>query len=272
MWIYGKEIRENIKQRLQAGFARKDVALAVLQFGEQAASAAYVRGLTNFARDVGVDFRHLTFPAAISEAESITEIDRLNRDAKVRGIMLQTPFPDHFDRERVINALDPNKDVEGIHSFNMGKLILAPDRAIVRPCTPSAVITMLKANGVELKGARVTVAGSSPIVGKPLALLLNAEKATVTMCNSKTRDLGAETLRAEIVVAAIGKPGIIKPEMIAEGAVVIDVGTNFDAEGRMHGDVDPQAEAKARLISAVPGGVGMITVAELYDNLDRMTD
>jgi methylenetetrahydrofolate dehydrogenase (NADP+)/methenyltetrahydrofolate cyclohydrolase len=268
MLIYGKEIRAMMQEKIKQKLTSKKVKLVVLQFGEEAASLSYIKGISRFAAEVGAGFELLQFADTITETEALEVINKLNQDDTVQGIMIQTPLPKHFNKETIINSMDPHKDVEGITSFNLGQLLLREGN--VKPCTPKAVISMLKGHGISLKGKKVTVVGASAVVGLPLAIMLLAEKATVTVCNSSTVDLAKETRNAEIIVAAVGRINLITPEMVSEGAIVIDVGTNFDENGKMRGDVDPEVQSKAVMLSAVPGGVGLITVAELFDNLANL--
>lgn len=268
MLIYGKEVREKMQTIIKEKLKQRTACLAVVQIGNDAASLSYVNAIRKFAREVDAGFKYVQLDSDISQKEAVKTISDLNNDPNVQGIMIQTPLPSHLDKDVIINSIDPKKDVEGIHSFNLGQIVLR--RPGIRPCTPKAVISILKAHNVELTGKKVAMVGASPIVGAPLALMLLAEKATVTVCNSKTKDLAAETLQADIVIAAVGKINLITPDMVREHSIVIDVGTNFNAEGKMCGDVDPQVKDKAYMLSAVPGGVGMITVAELFDNLTAL--
>lgn len=269
MLIYGKEIRVKLKEQLMGRIGARKVAMAVVQVGEQPDSQAYINGIKKFGAELGITVAVIKFPEEISEAQLLEEIEQLNHDERYTGIMLQKPFPTHLRDEVVVNAMDPRKDVEGIHNFNLGKIINRENG--IRPATPKAVIRMLKENNVDLEGARVTIVGRSSILGSPLALMLTDENATVTLCHTRTRNLAEEIKRADIVVAAMGQLNFIKAEMIREETIIIDAGINFDADGNMFGDVDEQAKSKARLASAVPGGVGLITVAELFDSLCQLS-
>jgi len=265
MLIYGKEIREALKNQVIQRAQSKSLGLAVIQVGDQAASAAYINGIKKFGNEVGIPVTVFHFPDDFSESQMLEEIERLNQDPRYTGIMLQKPFPAHMQDDMLINAIDYRKDVEGIHNYNLGRIV---SREMgVRPATPKAVLRMLKDNQVKLEGARVTIVGRSSILGSPLALMLTAENATVTLCHTRTRNLADEIKRADIVVAAMGQMNFITADMVREESVIIDAGINFDKNGKMFGDVDEPAKTKARLASAVPGGVGLITVAELFDNL-----
>lgn len=265
MLIYGKEIREKIKKELQQEALQSKMALVILQVGEDESSASYIRSILKFAAETNIKASVVNFPPNIAEDELIRSIDDLNNDNEVTGIMIQTPLPSHLKLSRIINSVDYRKDVEGIHNYNLGKLLSREEG--VRPATPKAVVRMLKEFGIPLEGKKVTIIGRSMVVGSPLAVMLTSENATVTLCHSRTVNLAAEIQNADIVIAALGKINFVTEEMINMDAVVIDVGTNFDENGNMFGDVDPKAKDKARAASAVPGGVGVITVAELFDNL-----
>ena len=265
MLIYGKEIREAIKQEVKQAALNIPLSMAVVQVGEEAASVAYINGIKNFGRDVGVPVTIINLAASTSESQLIEEIARLNRDSDYTGIMIQKPLPSYMRDDFVVNSMDYSKDVEGIHNFNLGKLL--NHETGVKPATPKAVIRILKANGVAIEGARVTIVGRSSILGGPLAVMMTAENGTVTVCHTRTRNLVEEIKRADILVAAMGRINFITADMVTEETVIIDAGINFDENGKMFGDVHEEAKAKARMASAVPGGVGVITVAELFDNL-----
>ena len=265
MLIYGKEIREEMKQQVKQAALNTPLSMAVVQVGEEAASLAYINGIKNFGRDVGVPVTVISLAANTSESQLIEEIARLNRDSDYTGIMIQKPLPAYMRDDVVVNSMDYRKDVEGIHNFNLGKLL--NHESGVKPATPKAVIRILKANGVAIEGARVTIVGRSSILGGPLAVMMTAENGTVTVCHTRTRNLVEEIQRADILVAAMGKMNFITADMVTEDTVIIDAGINFDEHGKMFGDVHEEAKSKARMASAVPGGVGVITVAELFDNL-----
>ncbi len=265
MLIYGKEIREKLKEELKVVAAQLKMAMTIIQVGDEGPSAAYINGIKSFARDVAVEVTVLNFPAEISEVELLAKIAALNTDPGVTGIMVQKPLPAHINGDLIVNSLDYHKDVEGIHPFNLGKLLTKEPG--VKPTTPKAVIRMLKDHGIEIDWQRVAIVGRSAILGGPLAVMMTTENGTVTVCHTHTRDLAQVTRDADIVIAAMGKMHFITADMVKENCVIIDAGINFDEQGKMKGDVHPDASAKARIASAVPGGVGMITVAELFDNL-----
>jgi len=239
--------------------------LAVVLVGDDPASAIYVRSKTKAAREVQVDVRDHALPASTTQAELAALVDELNRDPLVDGILLQLPLPAHLDAEAVLRAIDPAKDVDGLHPVNLG--LLARGRPAFAPCTPKGCMRLLREVGADLTGARAVVIGRSLLVGKPLALLLASADATVTLCHSKTRDLAGEVRRADVVVAAAGRPELVAGDWIRDGAIVLDVGVNRTAEGKLVGDVEfGAAVQRARAITPVPGGVGPMTIACLLEN------
>ncbi|MDD4801977.1 MAG: bifunctional 5,10-methylenetetrahydrofolate dehydrogenase/5,10-methenyltetrahydrofolate cyclohydrolase [Syntrophomonas sp.] len=265
MLIYGKEIRESVKERLKKTAQEMQLSMTIVQVGDEGPSGAYINGIRSFARDVGIEVTVLNFSDQISEAELLKKIDELNNEPALTGIMLQKPLPAHINADLIVNSIDYHKDVEGIHPFNLGRLLTK--EPVVKPTTPKAVIRMIKDHNIEIEGQKVTIIGRSTILGGPLAVMMTAENATVTVCHTRTRNLVQEIKNADIVVAALGKMNFVTADMIKEDGVIIDAGINFDENGKMMGDVHPDARAKAKIASAVPGGVGMITVAELFDNL-----
>jgi methylenetetrahydrofolate dehydrogenase (NADP+)/methenyltetrahydrofolate cyclohydrolase len=239
--------------------------LAVVLVGDDPASAVYVRSKTKAAQEANVDIRDHKLPATTSQAELMALVDQLNQDPVVDGILVQLPLPKGLDSDAVIRAIDPAKDVDGLHPTSLG--YLAQGRPVFAPCTPKGCMRLLAEVGANLAGARAIVLGRSVLVGKPIALLLANANATVTMCHSKTRDLAGEVKRADIVVAAIGKPELVRGDWIADGAIVLDVGINRTAEGKLLGDVEfAGAAERARAITPVPGGVGPMTIACLLEN------
>ena len=240
--------------------------LAVILVGDDPGSVSYVTGKAKASAEVGIRNTTLRKPAETTEAELLEIIARLNADAEVDGILVQLPLPKHINEERVIAAIDKTKDVDGFHPLNVAALW--QKQPCTLPCTPKGIIKMLKAAGVEIAGREAVVVGRSNIVGLPVAKLLLDENATVTVAHSRTRDLGAVTRRAGILVVAIGRPKFVTADMVSEGAVVIDVGVNRDpATGRLCGDVDYAAiEPKASVITPVPGGVGPMTICCLMEN------
>ncbi len=265
-----------IDGRLVAAALRESVAartatlpfrpgLAVVLVGEDPASAVYVRNKDRAASEVGIAARTLRLPAATAEAELLAIIAGLNADAGVDGILVQLPLPAHIRARAVIEAIDPAKDVDGFHPVNVGRL--HDGTATLVPCTPLGVMKLLAAAGVALRGARALVLGRSGIVGKPVAALLTAADATVTVAHSRTRDPRAECRRAEVLVAAVGHAEMVRGDWIFPGAVVIDVGVSRLADRRLVGDVAfAEAAEVAGAITPVPGGVGPMTIACLLEN------
>ena len=258
--------------RIQAEVARdvavfgRPIGLATVLVGDDPASDVYIRAKHAATLEVGIVARDLRLPATTTEEELLELVAELNANDAVDGILVQLPLPDGIDEGRVIRAVDPLKDVDGFHPLNAG-LLLAGTPAHV-PGTPLGVLELLDEYGVELKGANAVVIGRSDIVGKPVALLLLHRHATVTICHSRTRDLGAETARADVLVAAVGSPGLVRAEMVKEGAVVVDVGLTRTAEGLV-GDVAPEVAERARLLTPMPGGVGPMTIAMLLKSTIR---
>ena len=259
-------IREEAAQRV-AALAAKGArpGLAVVLVGEDPASQVYVRNKVAACEKAGLHSVKEQYPADMSEAELLARIAILNQDPTIHGILVQLPLPKHMDSHKVIEAIAAEKDVDGFHISNAG--LLMTGQPLFRPCTPYGVMKMLEAEGVALRGAEAVIVGASNIVGKPMAMLLLQAGATITLCNSKTRDLAAQTRRADVLVVATGKPGMIDGSMIKPGAVVIDVGINRGTDGKLCGDVDfASAKEVAGAITPVPGGVGPMTIAMLLVN------
>ena len=257
--------------RLRAGLAARIATLPfkpglrVVRVGEDPASGVYVRNKDRAAAEAGFDSATIHLPETTSEADLLVEIARLNADPAVDGILVQLPLPAHIRAEAAIAAVDPRKDVDGFHPLNAGRLA-AGEPGLV-PCTPRGVMHLLAEAGVALRGARALVLGRSQIVGRPMAQLLLGADCTVTIAHSRTRDLPAECRRAEILVAAAGRPEMVRGDWIAPGAVVIDVGINRRADGKLVGDVAyAEAVGHAGAITPVPGGVGPMTIACLLEN------
>ncbi|HEY6004343.1 MAG TPA: bifunctional methylenetetrahydrofolate dehydrogenase/methenyltetrahydrofolate cyclohydrolase FolD [Anaeromyxobacter sp.] len=271
MIIDGKQIAANVRAEVTLAvqdLRRRGVepGLTVVRVGEDPASAIYVRGKRKDCEEVGIrsDEHHL--PADTSQATLMALVARLNADPAVHGILVQLPLPKGLDERAVLDAIDPRKDADGFHPFNVGALSIGIP-GTPRPCTPAGVMRMLGEAGVDPKGKRALVVGRSNIVGKPMAMMLLERHATVTIAHSRTADLAAEVGRADILVAAIGKAELVKGAWVKEGAVVIDVGMNRLPDGRLAGDVEYAAAAKrASAITPVPGGVGPMTRAMLLVN------
>ena len=259
----GARLRAGLAQRI-AGLSFKP-GLRVVRVGDDPASGVYVRNKDRAAAEAGFDSATLHLPESTSEAALLAEIARLNADPAVDGILVQLPLPGHIRAEAAIAAVDPAKDVDGFHPLNAGRLA-AGEPGLV-PCTPRGVMHLLAESGVALRGARALVLGRSQIVGRPMAQLLLGADCTVTIAHSRTRDLPAECRRAEILVAAAGRPEMVRGDWIAPGAVVIDVGINRLPDGKLVGDVAyAEAVGHAGAITPVPGGVGPMTIACLLEN------
>ncbi|MDY0269959.1 bifunctional methylenetetrahydrofolate dehydrogenase/methenyltetrahydrofolate cyclohydrolase FolD [Trichloromonas sp.] len=268
--IDGKAIAEQIRQTIAADVSALKAqgttpGLAVVLVGEDPASRVYVSMKEKACAQAGIFSDEHKLPETTSEAELLQLIDRLNQDPRIDGILVQLPLPKQIDEGKVLEAISPKKDVDGFHPYNVGRL--ATGNPLFRPCTPYGVMKMLEYSGVDLKGKEVVVVGRSNIVGKPVALMCLAEHATVTICHSRTRNLAEQVGRADVVIAAVGQPEMIKGEWIKPGAVVIDVGVNRVGEKKLVGDVEfAAARERASAITPVPGGVGPMTITMLLYN------
>jgi len=265
--IDGKQIAKKIRISIAEQVAKLDrkPGLAVVLVGDDPASAVYVRNKDNACKEVGFYSEKINKPADITQAALLSEVERLNKDDKIDGILVQLPLPSHLDANQVIEAINPNKDVDGFHSENVGKLM--QNKPYLRPCTPKGVMTMLATIGVDLVSKNCVVVGASNIVGRPMAMELLNARATVTICNSKTQDLSSKVKQADVVVVAVGRPKMIKGDWIKDGAIVIDVGISRLDDGSLSGDVDfDSVQDKAAWITPVPGGVGPMTIATLLEN------
>ena len=268
MLIYGREIRDKIKAEISQFAASTTMSMAIVVVGDDQPSQVYVKGIVKFAEETGVNIDVVHLSAGAKESHVFRTISDLNDDPEIDGIMLQKPLPENLNYNSLVNSIAYHKDVEGIHNYNLGKLISRQEG--VQPSTPKAIIRILKEHNIPIEGKKVTIVGRSTIVGNPLAVMMTSENGTVTLCHTRTIDLKREILNADILVAALGKKNFITADMVKEGAVIIDAGINFDETGKMFGDVDEAAKEKAQVASAVPGGVGVITVAELFDNLKQI--
>lgn len=260
------DIISEVKLRSDA-LAEKGVTpcLAVIMAGNNPASEIYVRNKRRACKRAGIESKYVKFEEDVSQAELLDAIDRLNSDKSVHAILVQLPLPKHIDELAVLDAILPEKDADGFHVVNAGRLLTG--RECTLPCTPAGCMELLRRSGVPLSGAEAVVVGRSNIVGKPMALLLQQANCTVTMCHSRTKGLAEHVKRADIVVCAAGRRGLITADMLKEGAAVIDVGINRTDDGKVVGDVDfESAEKVAGYITPVPGGVGPMTVAMLMKN------
>jgi len=263
------EVRAQVAARVTAG--KRPPGLAVVLVGENAASQVYVRNKRRVTDAAGmISFSH-DLPTTTSQEALLALIDRLNADPAVHGILVQLPLPKSIDPDQVTERIDPAKDVDGLHPYNVGRLVLK--RPLLRPCTPYGCMMLLRDTGEDLVGKHAVVIGQSNIVGRPMALELLMARCTVTVCHSATRDLAGIARQADILVAAVGKPRFVQGDWIKSGAIVIDVGVNRDADGKLCGDVDfAAAKEHASWITPVPGGVGPMTIATLLANTLRATE
>ncbi len=267
-----QEVRLEWKVRADRLIARGITpGMAVIIVGNDPASKVYVANKVKACAELGLYSIHIELPENATEAELLAEIETLNRDPRIHGILVQLPLPKHLDAHRVIEAINPDKDVDGFHEKNVGALVTG--ETPFPSCTPYGVMVMLEKTGVQIEGKHAVVVGRSNIVGKPMALLLLHKNATVTICTSKTVDLARHTRDADILVAAVGKPNFITKDMVKPGAVVIDVGINRNSEGKLVGDVDfANVKEVAGYITPVPGGVGPMTITMLIANTVRAAE
>lgn len=274
--IDGKKISQDIKDELKEKVtALKDtgteVALAVIQVGNDPASSVYVRNKKKACEYIGIQSLSYELPEETTEDALIELIEKLNKDETVNGILVQLPVPKHIDPDKIIRTISPEKDVDGFHPQNVGKLVIGEEGFV--SCTPAGVIQLLKRSGIEISGKNCVVVGRSNIVGKPMALLMLRENATITIAHSKTKNLKELCQTADILIVAIGKPQFITADYVKEGAVVIDVGIHRDENNKLCGDVRYEEVAeKASAITPVPGGVGPMTIAMLMSNCVESLD
>ena len=262
-----KTTRENLRLEVEElkenGINPK---LAVIMVGNNSASQIYVRNKSRACDEVGIEFEEYLLPTTTEQSELLNLIDKLNKQEDINGILLQSPIPDGLDINEAFRKISPEKDVDGFHPVNVGKLVLGQDTFV--SCTPYGIMRMFEAYNIDLEGKNAVVVGRSNIVGKPMSHCLLNKNATVTICHSRTKNLAEITKRADILVAAIGKAEFVKADMVKEGAVVIDVGINRTEEGKLKGDVDfENVSKKASYITPVPGGVGPMTIAMLMNNV-----
>lgn len=268
--IDGKAIAQKLRGEIASEVARLTAlgvrpGLAVVLVGDNPASKVYVSMKEKACHHVGIYSVEYTMPAETDEDELLALIERLNGDGRIHGILVQLPLPKHINEARVLEAIAPDKDVDGFHPFNVGRLVTG--KPIFRPCTPYGIMVMLQETGIDLTGKEVVVVGRSNIVGKPVAFMCLQQHATVTICHTRTVDLPAKIGMADVLIAAVGRPEVIRGEWIKEGAVVIDVGVNRVGEKKLVGDVEFESAARrASHISPVPGGVGPMTITMLLQN------
>lgn len=265
--IDGKLISTQVKDECKERVAKEglDVTLAVIQVGNDPASTVYVGNKKKACEYIGIRSLSYELPEETTEEELLSLVKKLNEDTSVHGILVQLPLPKHIDEDRVIQTISPKKDVDGFHPQSVGALSIGQPGFV--SCTPAGIIQLLKRSGVEMEGKECVIVGRSNIVGKPMALLMLRENATVTICHSRTKNLQEVTKRADILIVAIGKPKFITSEYVKEGAVVIDVGIHRNENNKLCGDVDfDDVEPIASAITPVPGGVGPMTIAMLMNN------
>lgn len=274
--IDGKQISLDIKNELKEKVAKYkeqgiEITLAVVKVGNDPASAVYVRNKEKACEYVGINSKTLALPEETTEEELLNVVKELNEDKNVNGILVQLPLPKHIDEGKVLLTIDSTKDVDGFHPVNVGKMVIGEDTFL--PCTPAGIIEMIKRTDIDIEGKECVVIGRSNIVGKPMAMLMLKENATVTIAHSRTKDLKEVTKRADIIVGAIGKAKFVTADYVKEGAVVIDVGMDRDENGKLCGDVDFESVSKvASAITPVPGGVGPMTVTMLLVNCLRSVE
>lgn len=272
----GKKVASELYQKLQgkvAALKEKNIfpKLVIVLVGDDPASLSYIKQKRKASEQTGILSELINLkPEEVTTQSMIDLVNQLNVDASVHGFIIQLPLPKHVDTPKVLKAVNPKKDVDGFTAYNLGKMFLSTEFEDLAPCTPLGVIRLLEYYEIAVKGLEVTMVGSSNTVGKPLAIMLQNRGATVTICNSKTKDLAAHTRRADILIVAVGKIGLITREMVKEGAVVVDVGINRNEEGKLVGDVDFDGVSEvASFITPVPGGCGPMTVGCLMENVVR---
>ncbi len=261
----GKALAARVREEVAREVAELGgLGLATVLVGDDSASDIYIRSKHRAAEEVGIRARDLRLPADTSEEDMLALVAELNADEAVDGVLVQLPLPEHVDEARVLRALDPVKDVDGFHPLNAGQLYLG--RPTLAPATPIGILALLNEYRIRLAGARAVVVGRSPIVGKPMAMTLLQQNATVTICHSRTVELARHTLDADVLVVAVGRPAVVTVDMVKQGSAVVDVGMNRIEGGGLVGDVEPDAAERAAFITPVPGGVGPMTIAMLLVN------
>lgn len=268
--IDGKAVSQSVKERVRDEIAEKGlkIGLAVIIVGNNQASRVYVNNKKKACEFCGITSIEYALPEETTEEQLLELVEACNKDKNINGILVQLPLPSQINEKTVIEHIDPNKDVDAFHAVNVGKIMIGEYSFL--PCTPAGIMELIHSTGTEVSGKECVVIGRSNIVGKPMAMLLLHENGTVTICHSKTKNLAEVCRRADILVAAVGKAGFVTADMVKEGAVVIDVGMNRNAEGKLCGDVDFENVAqKCSCITPVPGGVGPMTIAMLMENTLR---
>ncbi len=269
----GKALSAQIIESLKEKAAVLKPTLAVIMVGNNQASLSYIKNKQRACEKAGVEYKQFNFEETVDQSTLIEKIETLNKDESINGMIVQLPLPEHVYVPEIIKAIDPSKDVDGFHAYNLGKTFLSQEFEDLPPATPFGIVKMLDNYEIDVKGKEVVVVGHSNHVGKPISTMLLNRDATVTTCHVYTKDLSSHTKRADILIVAVGKEKLITEDMVKEGVVVVDVGINRNAEGRLCGDVDYKNVAKkASFISPVPGGVGPMTVAALTLNTVRAAE
>lgn len=262
-----KQLQQKMFEQIQELVAAKKraPALTVIIVGENSASKIYVNKKRKMCQELGILSHNYDLPESVSETELLNLINKLNNDTDVDGILIQLPLPNHINKNKILESIKSDKDVDGFHPYNIGRLLTG--NPLMRPCTPKGIMTLLQSTGVDLVGKHAVIIGTSNIVGKPMALELINKRSTVTICNSVTKDLPGLVKQADIIIAAVGQAHLVKGDWIKPGAIIIDVGINRLPDGKLVGDVDFEAaKLCASWITPVPGGVGPMTVATLMEN------
>jgi methylenetetrahydrofolate dehydrogenase (NADP+)/methenyltetrahydrofolate cyclohydrolase len=269
----GKALSVQLIDSVKEKAAKLNPTLAVILVGDNPASMAYVRNKKRACERAGIEYKEFNYPTTIRQEALLEKIQELNTDDSINGLIVQLPLPDHIYVPEVIRAVDPKKDVDGFHAYNIGKMFLSPEFEDLPPATPLGIVKLLDHYDIPIQGKEAVVVGHSNIVGKPISMMMLNRNATVTTCHIYTQDLAAHTKRADILIVAVGKEKLITAEMVKEGAVVVDVGMNRSDSGNLCGDVDyDDVNKKAAYITPVPGGVGPMTVAALIINTISATE
>ncbi len=268
----GKALSEELIDSVKDEAVKLKPKLAVILVGENPASLTYIKNKRKACERAGIEYEERRFPDTVTQEQILEEIEKVNEDSAISGLIVQLPLPDHIQIPLVIRAIDPKKDVDGFHAYNLGKMFLSPEFEDLPPATPSGIIKLLDHYDIPIRGQEVVVVGHSNIVGKPISIMMLNRNATVTTCHIHTKDLTSHTKRADILIVAVGKAGLITANMVKEGVVVVDVGMNRAEDGKLCGDVDfENVSKKASYITPVPGGVGPMTVAALIINTVNAT-
>lgn len=269
----GKKVSDELLESLKTKVKDLKPKLVVISVGEDPASKVYIRQKRLACEKVGIEYAEMIFSTEITQKELIEQIEALNQDDSVTGLIVQLPVPAHLYVPEIIKAINPKKDVDGFHAYNLGKMFLSPEFEDLPPATPAGIIRMLDYYQIDVQGMEVVVVGHSNIVGKPISTMLLNRNATVTTCHIFTKDLKAHTKRADLIVVAVGKPNLITAEMVKDGVIIVDVGINRLTNGTLAGDVDfAGVSQKAAYLSPVPGGVGPMTVASLIANVVKAAE